>query len=167
MSEPATGIDFHVLRKSTADPQYQELSTPHITEQGSSFTFVDSQYEAGLSYVYRVDASDSKDRWTLFETESIATPSVLFALFQNTPNPFNPTTTIKYSVPAPGMVDLRVYDVNGRLVRILVDEQKPAGDHTAIWDGRDDTDGVAASGVYFCRLEAGGVRQAKKLVLLK
>jgi hypothetical protein len=167
MSEPAIGIDFHVFRKSTTDPQYQELQAPRISEQGGSFTFVDSEYEAGLSYRYRVDASDANDRWTLFETEPIATPSALFALFQNSPNPFNPTTTIRYSVPGLGVVGLRVYDASGRLVRVLVDEQKPAGQYAATWDGRDVAGHLVASGVYFCRLEAGGVTQAKKLVLLK
>jgi len=83
------------------------------------------------------------------------------------PNPLNAQTTIRYSIPATGMVNLGVYDVNGRLVRVLVNEQEPAGDHAVTWDGRDDTSGFAASGVYFCRLEAGGVMQTKKLVLLK
>jgi len=167
MSEPATGIDFHVLRKSTTDPAYQELHAPDINEQGSSFTFVDAQYEPGLSYVYRVDASDSKDRWTLFETEAIETPAASLTIYENIPNPFNPQTTIRYAVPTSGMVSLRVYDVSGRLMRVLVDERRPGGEQTAVWDGRGDSGDAVASGIYFLRLESGGQVETRKTVLLK
>lgn len=85
------------------------------------------------------------------------------------PNPFNPTTTIRYSVKTAGQVTLNVYDVRGALVRTLVNEaQAPQPEGFAIeWDGRDNSGAQVASGVYFYRLRAEGFSDTKKMVLLK
>ena len=87
------------------------------------------------------------------------------------PNPFNPQTTIEYSVAVSGRVTMRVYDLAGRQVRTLVDRNVAPGEHHAIWDGTTDTGQRAASGVYFVRMEAAGHGDAfhatRKLVLLK
>ncbi len=83
------------------------------------------------------------------------------------PNPFNPATTIEYSVAAEGRVTLRVYDLAGRVVRTLVDETVKPGEHAVIWNGTNDSGERAASGVYFLRMETGGFSSARKLVLLK
>jgi hypothetical protein len=89
-------------------------------------------------------------------------------LRQNWPNPFNPTTTITYEVPAgAGRVTLRVYDVSGRLVRMLVDRLQPAGSATATWDGSTNSGAIAPSGVYFYRLSAGDASKTRRMVLLK
>jgi hypothetical protein len=88
-------------------------------------------------------------------------------LAQNVPNPFNPTTVISFGLSAGGSVSLRVYDVSGGLVRVLVDGRRPAGHHEAHWDSRDETGAVVASGVYFYRLEAGDYLETRKMVLLK
>jgi len=88
-------------------------------------------------------------------------------LSQNYPNPFNPVTTISFGVKHASHVSLRIYDVMGRLVRVLVDERKPAGRYDVCWDGRDDNGKKAATAVYFMRLEVGGFCETKKLVLLR
>lgn len=93
-----------------------------------------------------------------------------FQLFQNFPNPFNPATTIRFSVGAgqtPTHTTLQIYNILGQKVRTLVDEPKHAGSHKVIWDGRDDSGKDVASGVYFYQIEAGDFTEAKKLVLLK
>lgn len=91
-----------------------------------------------------------------------------FALAQNTPNPFNPTTTIRYRVPADAeRATLRIYDVAGRLVTTLVDGPVEPGERAAVWDGTDDGGERVASGVYLYRLEAGGREAAGRMVLLK
>lgn len=83
------------------------------------------------------------------------------------PNPFNPTTTIRYNVPSSGRVVLSIYDVNGRLVATLLDENREAGEHIARWNGRDARGRASSSGIYFARLEWNGATQTRKLVLLK
>ena len=87
------------------------------------------------------------------------------------PNPFGPNTTIRYTSPVSGRVSVRVYDLAGRVVATLVDEEVEPGEHVATWDGTTDSGERAASGVYFVRLEAGRLRRAsavaRKLVLLK
>ncbi len=88
-------------------------------------------------------------------------------LFANYPNPFNPSTSIKYSVASEGRVQLMVFDAAGRRIRMLVDEDQPAGSHHVTFDGRDDAGSAVASGVYFYRLDAAGVTQTRKMVLLK
>ena len=86
----------------------------------------------------------------------------------NYPNPFNPTTRIRYMVPDPGsMVRITVYDLSGRLVRTLVDEELPGGTYMAVWHGRDDTGKRMSSGVYFYRIEIGNYRVDRKMVMLK
>ncbi|MBI5474181.1 MAG: T9SS type A sorting domain-containing protein [Ignavibacteriae bacterium] len=97
------------------------------------------------------------------ETES-GEPAA-FALHQNYPNPFNPATTIKFSIPAgaghaPSL--LKVYDVLGREVATLVNEVKPAGTYTVQWDAKE-----LSSGVYFCRLQSGGMTSVRRLLLLR
>ncbi len=85
------------------------------------------------------------------------------------PNPFNPTTTISFMNPAEGPLRLALYDVSGRLVRVLQDGPMPAGRASIAWDGRDGEGRSLSSGVYFARLTArsGAAGGAAKLVLLK
>ena len=89
------------------------------------------------------------------------------ALAQNSPNPFNPTTAIRFTIANAARVDLVVYDVRGARVRTLVSGEKPAGQQTVYWDGRDDAGRPVASGVYVCRLASGSFRDARKMILLK
>lgn len=77
-------------------------------------------------------------------------------LLDNRPNPFNPRTTIAFDLPKQESVSLRIFDVSGRLVRVLVDgDVTPGGRHESRWNGRDDDGRRVASGTYFYRLEAG------------
>jgi hypothetical protein len=99
--------------------------------------------------------------------ESSPMAPTAFALKQNVPNPFNPTTTIGYDVPQASHVSIRVYDVAGRLVRTLVDESAEPGRHEAVWGGRNDRGETVGSGVYFCVMAAGEYRASRKMLLLK
>jgi len=83
------------------------------------------------------------------------------------PNPFNPRTTIAFHIPRSGFAKIQIYDVNGSLVETLVDGQRPMGDHTATWDGRDREGLAVASGIYFARLSFEGTLRSQKIVLLK
>lgn len=89
------------------------------------------------------------------------------ALEQNYPNPFNPTTTIQYGLPETGWVSLKIYDLRGEEVTILVNSKQEAGWYSVIWDGKDYSGRSVGSGGYFYRLVAGGNLQTQKMVLMK
>jgi hypothetical protein len=95
----------------------------------------------------------------------IQTPEVF--LHQNYPNPFNPVTTIEYSIPQESKVELKIYNIKGQKVKTLVNELLPAGEHSAIWNGRDSNNKRVGSGIYLYRLQTGSEEQTKKMLLLK
>ena len=90
-----------------------------------------------------------------------------FALSAKVPNPFNPTTLIRFDLPAACKVRLVVYEVTGRQVCCLVEGEMPAGIHRVRWQGSDDQDRPGSSGVYLYRIEAGDFRDAKRMVLVR
>lgn len=118
--------------------------------------------------------SDSSS-WILRTAQQIAPPVGIedgvragrFALNQNHPNPFNPTTTITYQIPGAHRVSLVIYNALGQKVRVLVSDQEQQGDQTVVWDGRDDLGRELAGGVYVYRLTAGSFTESRKAVLLK
>ncbi len=91
------------------------------------------------------------------------------ALAQNYPNPFNPTTAIRTTIPANGgaHVTLRIFDILGKEVETLVDQQMNAGTYTMTWDGHNASGGQAGSGVYFYRLQTDGQTITKRMLLLR
>jgi len=88
-------------------------------------------------------------------------------LSANYPNPFNPSTTIEYSLPARSPVRVEVLNTLGQTVKTLVNEVKPAGTHQVVWDGRDQDGATVASGIYYYRIEADGFVNAKKMIYMK
>jgi hypothetical protein len=83
------------------------------------------------------------------------------------PNPFNPMTTIRFSLPDRRAVRIEIFDVRGRRVRQLLGEERAAGEHAVVWQGRTDNGLRVASGAYFALLQAGDIRERIKLVVLK
>ena len=89
-------------------------------------------------------------------------------LLPNHPNPFNPSTTIKYSMPRDGHLKLCVYNVRGQLVKTLIDGVRPAGaDQAVAWDGTDHLGNAAASGLYFYEARTGSEVKVGKMTLVK
>jgi hypothetical protein len=102
---------------------------------------------------------------SVIEKSQIATE---YELCQNYPNPFNPQTTISYQLPVYSKVTLKIYDILGKEVRTLVNENKSAGYHSVMWDGRDNSGRQVTSGIYFYKLMSDyGISITKKLLLLK
>ncbi|MFH1679564.1 MAG: agmatine deiminase family protein [Candidatus Eisenbacteria bacterium] len=102
------------------------------------------------------------------DTEVLAgAPGAAVRLHPNAPNPFNPSTTFRFDLKYPERVDLLVFDASGRLVRRLVNEDRSAGSHEVVWDGKDDSGREAPSGVYFYRLRAAGIVYSRPAVLLR
>ncbi len=90
-----------------------------------------------------------------------------FALENNYPNPFNPTTTIKYQLPEDVRVSVTIYNIQGQVVRTLVNEDQKAGYYTIQWDGRSEAGTTVATGIYIYRINAGSFVTAKKMVMMK
>ncbi|HNX37411.1 MAG TPA: T9SS type A sorting domain-containing protein, partial [Candidatus Cloacimonadota bacterium] len=100
--------------------------------------------------------------------DPLETPSVVPEISGNYPNPFNPSTTIAFALPAGGEVSLSVFNLKGQLVRTILNEAElEAGKHTAIWDGTDSTGRIVSSGVYFCALKTAGKTVSRKMLLTK
>ncbi len=88
-------------------------------------------------------------------------------LLSSYPNPFNPRTTVTFTLPAAGQAQVAIYDAKGQMVARLVDESLPAGAHTVDWDGRDTYGASMPSGMYFCRLTTAEGTQTRKLSLIR
>jgi hypothetical protein len=96
--------------------------------------------------------------------------SLTYALSQNSPNPFNPETTIGYDLPEVASIRLSIYDLSGQTIRMLVhDSHHQPGRYTVVWDGRDEGGRVVASGVYLYRLEAvdRGFVETRRMLLVR
>ena len=90
-----------------------------------------------------------------------------FALHQNYPNPFNPTTSIRYDLPNAGKVTMTIYDMMGREVRTLVNNNVDAGFQSVTWDATNNFGSPVGAGVYIYQIKADGYMQSKKMILLK
>ena len=94
-------------------------------------------------------------------------PVAATALIGNYPNPFNPSTTISYSVKDAAPVRVEIFNGKGQLIRTLVNAIQPSGYYNAVWNGRDDAGKTVASGVYLVRMHAGDYRSTRKMMLME
>ncbi len=132
----------------------------------SGFGLVSSRQEPNLQ-LYLSGAIIDSVRWgTILSADEEGESPITIGLRQNFPNPFNPTTTIEYGIDRMGRVTLRVFDILGREMLVLVDEQKPRGSYSVSFSA-NAIQGGFASGVYLYRLEANGRTQTKKMVIQK
>ncbi len=104
-----------------------------------------------------VSGTDAQEDAVIFATE----------LFDNYPNPFNPTTTINYNLAEENDVILEIYNIKGQKVNSLVNDLQSAGKHSVIWSGTDENNKLVSSGLYFYKLRAGSKIQTKKMIMIK
>ncbi len=109
----------------------------------------------------------SGNRYQTTPVTDPATPELITALAGNYPNPFNPMTTISYSVKNTSPVSIDVYNLKGQKVKSLVSESKTAGTHSVIWNGLDENSKPVSSGVYFYKMTAGDYTSTQKMMLMK
>jgi fibronectin type 3 domain-containing protein len=166
LRDASAGLSFDIYRSDNAVSQFVRLQDAEITRRGDEYVFTDESAVPGKSYTYRVSVLEGGEEVASFETSPPAA-ALRFALEQNHPNPFNPVTNIPFSLDTEADLTLRVYDISGRLVRKLIDRRMSAGVHAEEWDGRSDTGGEVASGIYFYRLTAGERTLTRKAVFLK
>jgi len=132
--------------------------------------YLDESISSGQDYFYKIEAVDDAGNSAWSEELSILVTSLSsegtipdeFALLQNYPNPFNPSTKVKYQLPSDSNVSLKVYDILGKEVAVLVNEFKPAGFYEVTFDAINLT-----SGIYFYKIEAGEFKQVNKMILLR
>jgi predicted lipoprotein with Yx(FWY)xxD motif len=167
-----TGVDIYAQRvNASGASQWQYNGVPLCTAPTSQTLPTICSDGSGGAIVAWEDGrggSTSKDiyAWNINATGSdTPTPCTSNYLSQNYPNPFNPATFIQFGLSAPAHVSLRIFDVSGRLVRVLVEKDYPAGSFTELWDGTNNERHPVKSGVYFYRLNAGSFSETKKLVL--
>ncbi|HET9132126.1 MAG TPA: T9SS type A sorting domain-containing protein, partial [Terriglobia bacterium] len=128
------------------------------------YAFVDHDLSAGM-YAYRLKQLDQDGSSRLSKEVNVEVGNAprVFTLSQNYPNPFNPTTTIEFTLQNDGRVVLKVYDILGREVATLMDENRKAGEYQqAVFDGSR-----YSSGVYFAVLQSGGKQLIRKMLMLK
>jgi len=114
-----------------------------------------------------VDLAGSIDAINNIEIGNLMPVPTDYSLDQNLPNPFNPSTTIKYQLPNSGDVSMVIYNLLGQQVRQLLKETMDAGFHSVVWDGKNELGKQVASGVYIYRLQSGDFSTAKRMMLLK
>jgi hypothetical protein len=165
--EADEGISFAIAR-STDGGAFTELDALAVRQEGLEFVYTDSGVEPETKYSYKVEYVLGGERRLLFVSEPIETPAARLALYQNRPNPFNPSTTISFSLPSELVVSLEVYDVSGRLVaRPIGAEKLGPGLHSVRWNGTDTRGAGVSSGIYIYRLAAGKSVISRKMVFLK
>ncbi len=128
---------------------------------GSGFTLSGGFWSGGGAVVTAVGGETPGDIPGL-----LAAAPLPFRLYPARPNPVARQTVIAFDLPAPSPVRAALYDVSGRLVRVLTDEPLPAGKHQRAWDRRDGAGRPVSAGVYFLRLDAGANRSRQKIVVI-
>lgn len=119
------------------------------------------------SFLLRADALILEQAGNVVSVEDPTLVPVEYSLSQNFPNPFNPTTQIRFTLPKISNVSLKIYDILGREVATLLQGEQPAGVYTLEWNGRNSANSKVASGIYIYRLVAGKFVQSKKMMMLK
>jgi hypothetical protein len=162
-----------VVAQSMTDGSHEVIiQVPVDAEVGTSFARFRISSAGDLQPTGRADDGEVEDYEITIQDPATGvgtgTLPESYELHQCVPNPFNPATTIRYDVPAPGgPVTIRVYDVAGRLVRTLVDGVQTPGHKVTTWDGRSESGELVASGVYFYRLTAGRFERTRKMALVQ
>lgn len=154
------GISFSIAQGDTFTH-----SEPFIIDSGWDAAECDIvvfvQNDAERMVIQAVQAPVVISTAVVSETSTSGMPG-RYVLSQNYPNPFNPVTEIQYTIPADEHVSLKVYNIRGAEVAVLVESEQTAGAYSVRWDARE-----MASGVYFCRLQAGEVGRTIKMVLMR
>jgi hypothetical protein len=161
-TSPGTSIDGWNVYRAAGDEAFRRITATPLS--GAARSYSDSRVVSGIPYRYRLVALDPDE---IIAGETSVTPSIALTLDQNSPNPFRAQTTLRFTMPGPARATLAVYAVDGKLVRLLLDEPISNLTREVVWDGRDANGKLASSGVYFCRLTVDSHSLTRKLVLAR
>ncbi len=135
------------------------------TTEPQSYSFVDENLSMG-KYQYRLKQIDFNGSFEYSDIVEVDIAPAVFALTQNYPNPFNPSTSIQYAISSRQFVTLKVYDILGKEVITLVNEEKAAGQYEVEFNPESSIKNPA-SGIYYYQLRAGNYVETKKMILMK
>lgn len=155
----------NVYRSNGRETEFTMLATLNAPSNGK-FTYIDETAVSGGSYRYKIGVIEGDNEY-MSPMADIRLPGARVTLSQNVPNPFNPQTSIRFTLPQNERVALAIYNANGQLVKTLVSGDKARGTYDITWDGHDSKGNQVSSGVYFYRLSAGKFSETKKMVMLK
>ena len=161
------------LDSSTSDIDNVEQVRLPSNESGQAVTIVvtlDGSFPSGIygeSFALAFPRSFSRVTSKPVAPQKADGVPGVFALSQNHPNPFNPETTIQFTLPDEHQARLTIHNISGQQVTTLLDEQMPKGNHSAVWNGKDATGKDVASGVYFYQLTAGDFTATRKMLLIR
>ena len=164
--------DFRVFRSvNGSDFAFLAHVSPPSTPGKVSFTDPMQNLSYGDKAIYRVDVvvlgGEVRAVGGLVEIEFGPPGALTYVLHQNVPNPFNPVTTITFRLAEPGRTTLKIYDIAGRLVTTVVDDELPQGTHVRQWKGHDNSGASVASGIYFYQLIGGRFKDTKRMVVVR
>ncbi|MBL7092825.1 T9SS type A sorting domain-containing protein [candidate division KSB1 bacterium] len=171
---------FNVYRSTEENGDYIKVNESLIpalgdATTGASYSYVDKPDQAD-DYYYKLQSVSLDGSINFHEPIFVGLTSVdlkkytvpdNYTLFQNYPNPFNPETTIEFGLPKLCFVEISIYDINGKLVKKLVSEQRSAGNHVVKWNARDENGVRVSSGVYLYYFKVGDFSQTYKMILMK
>ncbi len=168
-------MGFNIYRK-TGDSPWEKLNDELIPGAGNSsskheYSFKDEQIVPGETYSYRLESVSFNGVTETFakltQTVTIPVPTE-FAVYPNYPNPFNPETTIRFQLPEQQRVSIYIYDLKGKLIKKLLDNQSfSAGEHQILWNATDENNQQVASGVYLYRFVTPKYSKIGKMTFLK
>ncbi|MCF8242028.1 MAG: T9SS type A sorting domain-containing protein [Melioribacteraceae bacterium] len=163
-------LEFADNAELTDAQSYSDISSPVQMIDG---------LEDGKTYYWRVRSKNSDGDYSLYsdvtsfgvgEVTSVKREDAVaekYVLSQNFPNPFNPTTNIKFSIPEAGLVSLKIFNILGQEIRTLVSDVKESGSYQVTWNGKDDHGNSVSTGIYLYKIQANDYSATKKMLLIK
>jgi hypothetical protein len=170
-----------ILDRRVPGTEWTEIATyithPELQGQGSVthqtiYSYTDNTVLSAETYDYRLadvdyDGNKVYHSMTVMGVSPNDVVPETFTLYPAYPNPFNPTTNIRYDLPEDALVSITIYDIMGRSIRSLVNSKQTAGYRSIQWNATNDAGSPVSAGIYLYMIQAGEFRQAKKMVLLK
>lgn len=160
---PGTGVVANLHFRLAPGVSSVTVTPTELTNPDHTLSYYYNDYSSGQPEVKMITPEIQVGK---VESDVKALPKS-YALVQNSPNPFNPSTKISFALPQGGDVKLSVFNVLGQEVRELLNQPLEAGVHDVIWDGKDHAGSQVASGIYFYRIKASSFTDTKKMLLLK
>ncbi|MDP8269163.1 MAG: C25 family cysteine peptidase [Candidatus Tenebribacter davisii] len=173
----------NTLNEYFYEVDYTRFGEPYFEEEiivtgdyyETSFTVIPSvqtgEEARMISYIFDEDGDFIQYKYPITISDGTYSPDLpelsSSLIASNYPNPFNPSTTIAYSLPNDGLIELKVFNTKGQLVKTLIDGEQPAGFYEIVWSGKDDNEKSVSSGIYFYKLVTKDETVMKKMVILK